>query len=668
MRTSPSRISQAREHLVTLVLLACYVGVTVQQRDPINDFCRRWGHQTAVIDDKLYIDGGLITYSGSENPENVTNPYLIYHDLSTVSSSGMPPPHANLSKNSTIPNVNGGILWPDDVNKRIYLFGGEFYGETPWSFDLYAYDVLNDYWDNYGSPRSTDIMGLSYGAGLSISSRGEGYYYGGWMNSATDPNWGDAPGIPTSYMLKYDMDSNSWSNTTGPDEVGRAEGVMIYLPAGDGGLIIYFGGIRGTGNGAWEGQPMEEIMIYDILSGKSYLQNATGSVPEMRRRFCAGATWVDDQSSYNIYLYGGLGEAEGSVGFDDIYVLTIPTFTWVKMYPLNTNQTGEFPHHSMSCNVVNEAQMLVHGGFFPLTNDCDSEEQWGMHNMDLGKQNKDNSPWALYVPDKTKYVVPTDILSVVGGKSTGGATKTAPAEGFAAPDLKALMTRKAEAAVRTATRDVVGASETSSAPTNTPKPKSGLSTGAIVGIGVGGGVVAILGLVGACCLLRRRRGRDSTNVSQQAMNQSYDYHPAQTSSHFSQGPWSPGSSHFNTTSPPPFHSTSPNTVQSNVHPPAPPVELPTETNDMLHVSPYAETPGIAEPKYDAQGNLWVPQVTMMEPSPSPAGSPQYEHSQSHVQKYDQSYSPSRTPQELATEADRVAQGRGNGRHQTYYHP
>lgn len=228
------------------------------------------------------------------------DPYLIYHDLSTVSSSGMPPPHANLSKNSTIPNVNGGILWPDDVNKRIYLFGGEFYGETPWSFDLYAYDVLNDYWDNYGSPRSTDIMGLSYGAGLSISSRGEGYYYGGWMNAATDPNWGDAPGLPTSYMLKYDMDSNSWSNTTGPDEVGRAEGVMIYLPAGDGGLIIYFGGIRGTGDGTWEGQPMEEIMIYDILSGKSYLQNATGTVPEMRRRFCAGATWVDDQSSYNM--------------------------------------------------------------------------------------------------------------------------------------------------------------------------------------------------------------------------------------------------------------------------------------------------------------------------------------------------------------------------------
>ena len=75
---------------------------------------------------------------------------------------------------------------------------------------------------------------------------------------------------------------------------------MLYIPAGDGGMLIYFGGIRGTGDGNWEGQPMEEIIIYDVLSGKSYTQNATGDVPDMRRRFCAGVTWVDDQSSYNM--------------------------------------------------------------------------------------------------------------------------------------------------------------------------------------------------------------------------------------------------------------------------------------------------------------------------------------------------------------------------------
>lgn len=211
----------------------------------------------------------------------------------------MPPPYANLSKNSSIPSVNGGILWPDDVNKRIYLFGGEFYEETPWTFSLYAYDIINDQWDNYGSPRSTDVIGVSYGAGVSISSRGEAYYYGGWINEATDADW-NGTGMMTSYMLRYDMDSNSWTNTTGPDDVGRAEGVMVNVPVGDGGMLVYFGGIKATDEGPWEAQPMNEIILYDILSGKSYFQNATGDVPEQRRRFCAGATWVDDQSSYNM--------------------------------------------------------------------------------------------------------------------------------------------------------------------------------------------------------------------------------------------------------------------------------------------------------------------------------------------------------------------------------
>lgn len=212
----------------------------------------------------------------------------------------MPQPYANLSKNSTIPDVSGGIFWPDDVNKYIYLFGGEFYDETPWDFDLYQYDIINNLWQNLGSPRDNDIVGLSYGAGVSIPSRGEAYYYGGWMNNATVPDWGDAPEVPTSYLLRYEMDSERWTNSTGPDDIGRAEGVMVYVPVGDGGMLVYFGGIRATGNDSWEAQPMEEIMLYDVLSGKFYMQNATGDVPEVRRRFCAGVTWVEDQSSYNM--------------------------------------------------------------------------------------------------------------------------------------------------------------------------------------------------------------------------------------------------------------------------------------------------------------------------------------------------------------------------------
>ena len=46
--------------------LACFVVFSLlpfarsQQDDPINSFCRRWGHATAQIDSRLYIDGGMV--------------------------------------------------------------------------------------------------------------------------------------------------------------------------------------------------------------------------------------------------------------------------------------------------------------------------------------------------------------------------------------------------------------------------------------------------------------------------------------------------------------------------------------------------------------------------------------------------------------------------------
>lgn len=49
--------------LSTLIVLLFLVKESSQQKDPIQNFCRRFGHQTAVIDRKLYIDGGLINWN-----------------------------------------------------------------------------------------------------------------------------------------------------------------------------------------------------------------------------------------------------------------------------------------------------------------------------------------------------------------------------------------------------------------------------------------------------------------------------------------------------------------------------------------------------------------------------------------------------------------------------
>jgi hypothetical protein len=45
-------------------------------------------------------------------------------------------------------------------------------------------------------------------------------------------------------MLVYDMLRGSYRNQSGPDDTPRAEGTMQYVPAGDSGLLVYFGGIE----------------------------------------------------------------------------------------------------------------------------------------------------------------------------------------------------------------------------------------------------------------------------------------------------------------------------------------------------------------------------------------------------------------------------------------
>ncbi|KAM0334351.1 hypothetical protein ACHAQA_001376 [Verticillium albo-atrum] len=569
LASSPQRRAAAstfRSSMTLLLLL--FARLSVQQRDPVNDFCRRFGHQTTVVDNKLFIDGGILNWSPVA--DNYTNTWLLYQDLEGVAKSGMPQLHANLSKNATIPSVHGGALWGDDVNKRIFLFGGEYLQDQPSSYQLYAYDVLNDYWDDYGQPPNSDIQSTSYGAGVSVSSRGEGYYFGGWMSNTSVPGWGDNPPVATTGLVKYSMDSNEWTNVTGPDFIGRAEGAMVYIPAGDAGMLVYLGGVQDPyQNGTATAQPMEEVFLYDVLSGKWYTQKTTGTVPEQRRRFCAGVTWADDQSSYNIYLYGGAPPpGELGAGFDDLYVLSMPSFTWIKMYPA-TNATGDFPHHSLSCNMApGSAQMLIIGGSFPTIQDCDAQTQWGTHNADLGRQNNNSSPWELYAPNKTSYAVPTDILSEIGGEATGGATKTAPVDGFDHRDLAVLMTRAADVAVRTPTRDVD--------PDSNDNKKSGpaLPIGAIVGIAVGGLVVLAALLAGCCCIFRRR------GEKRQKQFQAAPYNAP-----MSENAWSPAQTTAFTSSPSPYVQVMarPQTVPPYM---GPPVELPSDNGQRQYQSEY----------------------------------------------------------------------------------
>jgi hypothetical protein len=219
---------------------------SLQAKDPIQDFCRRWGHQTAEVDGKLYIDGGQVTWNPmSTNPLNYTNTWLLYSDLNTTTQGpGMPEQFANLTKNSTVPSVSGGVLWADNVNKCFYQFGGE-YQSDPTDFSFWTYDTRLNQW-NESSPKSNvaSLSRVAHGAGTQVEDYGYGYYLGGYINNLTSPGWKGGQ-ITTSNLISYDFSAGQLNNNSGPpDNYGRAEGQMVYLPASDGGLLIYFGGVE----------------------------------------------------------------------------------------------------------------------------------------------------------------------------------------------------------------------------------------------------------------------------------------------------------------------------------------------------------------------------------------------------------------------------------------
>ncbi|KAK4231534.1 autophagy-related protein 3 [Podospora fimiseda] len=576
--------------VLLLSLALIQVKTASAQLDPVKNFCRRFGHQTAVIDRRLYVDGGMINYNPlSQYPLNYSNTGLLYHDLDRPGGGDMPQLYANLTKNNTVPSVSGGILWADNINKRFYLFGGDYYQQPPPpQFVLWSYDVINREWVTFGSPTQASIQSVSYGAGATIVERGEGYYLGGFKSKDSVAGW-TGSSVAVSGLVKYSMDTNSWTNNTGPDSIGRAEGAMAFIPISDGGMLVYFGGVQDLkGNGTVIGQPMDQIFLYDVLSSKWYTQNATGHVPQMRRRFCAGAVWAQDRSSYNIYLYGGAGLPPDTAGFDDVYILTIPSFQWVKMDPTTEgNTTGARPHHTLTCNIIDNSQMLVLGGTFPLTDECDVPEQFGLHNLDLGQQNPKKNSWMIYAANKTTYTVPDPIIKVIGGRSTGGATKTAPDKGFNHPDLNRLMTRTANLPSRTPTRTI---------PTDEGKKgETNLPTGAIAGITIGAVIVFLAILIGGCWFVKRHKRNKRLKMSNNIGPTGPGPYWTQTPGNYPpQSPPRDGSSYTPNS---PYPTNSPFLQRQQQQHPQYPVELPVEqqlgpdgfTYELVNTPPYASS-------------------------------------------------------------------------------
>ena len=264
---------------------------------------------------------------------------------------------------------------------------------------------------------------------------------------------------------------------------------------------------------------MNVIDVYDLKSNTwLYRQpatpaNKTDSTPIPRVKPCTVIARAKDGSSYNIYMFGGWdGDPNSSVGYNDLWVLSIPSFQWFLVDNGLSNAKGAPPkYEAMTCYIVGGgSKMLVYGGRArPKTYQCDKTS---IHVFDMTKLIWEE----VYDPNGGEYEVPSKIYNVIGGGPHGGATLL-PTSEMSNPDMQATFTEIIKKTKQTnststntnstSTNTNRTSTNTDSTRTNTENSKNGVSGGTIVGIVVGALVGISLISLGILWLRKRSKAR-----------------------------------------------------------------------------------------------------------------------------------------------------------------
>jgi Kelch motif len=439
------------------------------------------------------------------------------------------------------PAIANGFLWnsPD----TLYLYGGEYSDNpeaSPAPYSLWSYNIKADKWEEHKNPKTVDNVAVqrsAEGSGVNIPSLGRGMYFGGHVDRFTTPGWDIGvwrvylrslveftfPGRsnPAANNNKPAGSDGIWRNITDggiQESAGfteRADGLLVYVPGyADQGILL---GLAGGTNQTYT--QMNVIDVYDIAGGTWYKQATTGTTPEFRVNPCAVAASAADGSSVQVYIFGGqtLLPYGQQKQYDDMWILSIPSFNWVKVD--TTNQSVPPGRSGHTCTIWN-GQMVVVGGYVGQNLSCDSPGvyvfntsslKWNTNYVAL-KGSTDQNQQKAQGKDPSAlqgsygYSVPDSVQKVIGGNDMGSATITAPAQTvtagpFASGKPITYTVTQGDGSVATETASPNGGAGTS----GSSKGGGGPNIAAIVA-GVIAGLLAVLAAyLGFCAWVYRRQ-------------------------------------------------------------------------------------------------------------------------------------------------------------------
>ncbi|KUI63436.1 Kelch domain-containing protein 4 [Cytospora mali] len=509
------------------------------------DVCARWAMQTAVLNGTLFIYGGEAKTTMDQENDTWNNDLVTLDLTSTWDTSS--PSITGLTQPSGPPAVALGTLWYD--YNSLYLYGGEFSDNPyvePAAVATWQYSVSDGIWTEYSNPLTSSgnnsdgggvaVQRAAEGAGVSVPELGLSWYFGGHLDLSTTPGWSDQvarvylktllefthpgysndgvtslidSGAPTSGTYR-NITQGGLQTTDGFTE--RADGVLVFVPGwGTSGVLIGLGG----GTESDFTNDTSTLDVYDIANSVWYHQQTTGTAPGVRVNPCAVIASAPDASSFQIYLHGGqsLQPAGDQIQYDDMYILTIPSFTWIG--PVSQGGSNiPYARAGHTCN-LRDGQMVVVGGFNTTVATCDSPGiyvfnasslNWGSSFTALAPS-ADLDPGNSVLASSYGYTVPDDVVSVIGGNPSGSATVTAPAVsptgGPFATGSPPVFTVTASGSTAT----ITSPGQTGVASASNNNESNGASPGLIAAIVVAclAGVTA--GYLGYCAWLYRRQVR-----------------------------------------------------------------------------------------------------------------------------------------------------------------
>ncbi|KAK8163865.1 hypothetical protein IWX90DRAFT_487181 [Phyllosticta citrichinensis] len=474
-------------------------------------FLRRGYHSSTVGGGFVWIDGGNFAYTKDSSVDLEFSDTLLALDLSEdwtndtvrfISNSKTLP---SGSTPSTAPSLlYGNGLWYDDDSDTLYTgFSGYLssFNTTEndgWPMELTAFKTNEDgggTWSTALNTSSNAFDGMIRPLHPAVAAgNGKGYALGG-----TTPINGSEQ--MAEGMLSYDFSTGLFRNNSLQIHRGYTElADMVWVPQfGTEGCFVLLGGAWGPAGESKQFYSWEEIYIMDAATEVFYAQNTTGDYPSGRQEFCT-AVVASSNGTVEIFVYGGWGGTLGSAAtpYDEIYILTLPAFEWIKH-----DYTPEAARVAHSCEAVGGSQILLIDGLAGSADDATYTGQFGVRDTNdqgLGIFNMTSLAWEdKYTANPPAYRQ-ADV--VAEAYASGGANDSI---SWNNDNIKSIFSHKNFTI--TSSGGSSSSSSSASATSTAASKSSSLSGGAIAGIVVGcvAGVAIVAGLLAFCCLRRRRR-------------------------------------------------------------------------------------------------------------------------------------------------------------------